>query len=464
MKKLFVVLCILFVAIAMTGFSITTHYYKGNGSTIDYFQKGKIKRNSEEIVENTDSKYVSPNGKNSNAGTLAKPWKTIQYAVDQVKAGETIYVMNGTYRERVILHKSGDSKNPITIKNYSNHKPIIEGKGITWWSDSDGALFEISGKSNWIIEGIHLQNSYAQGFGDDYTDISAGTRSENVTIRNSSITYAGGPGVYFVRSKNIVIDGVTVTKTNKNLMNEAITISNSDRFEIKNSRVIDSYKEGIDIKTGSSNGSIHDNFIDNAKGVGIYIDAYDAYQSNIDVYNNTITTINGAGISTGAERGGTLENVTIRNNIVYDSLRGYNVVTNDSASGMNPELRNITIRNNISFNNKFTGVYVSDLINNVLIENNIFYQSSGAEVYNIQLYDAEVTGSSKVTIRNNLYGEMADSPELPAGKNYVLEPNYNKVMVDPTGSLTGKRDFRLTKTLRAKIAGYKGVDIGVSAE
>lgn len=45
--------------------------------------------------------YVSPKGADTNDGGFAAPWRTIQKAADSVRAGDTIEVMAGTYREHV---------------------------------------------------------------------------------------------------------------------------------------------------------------------------------------------------------------------------------------------------------------------------------------------------------------------------------------------------------------------------
>ncbi len=41
--------------------------------------------------------YVATTGNNSNNGSAAAPWLTLQYAVDNVAPGDTILVQSGTY-------------------------------------------------------------------------------------------------------------------------------------------------------------------------------------------------------------------------------------------------------------------------------------------------------------------------------------------------------------------------------
>jgi hypothetical protein len=43
--------------------------------------------------------YVSTAGSDSNPGTLAAPWRTIQHALDTLQSGQTAFVRAGTYGE-----------------------------------------------------------------------------------------------------------------------------------------------------------------------------------------------------------------------------------------------------------------------------------------------------------------------------------------------------------------------------
>jgi len=61
--------------------------------------------------------YVAAsNGSDNNPGTQALPWKTIQKAAKGMIAGDTVFVMGGTYNERVLITNSGNSGNPISYR------------------------------------------------------------------------------------------------------------------------------------------------------------------------------------------------------------------------------------------------------------------------------------------------------------------------------------------------------------
>jgi hypothetical protein len=75
--------------------------------------------------------YVAPSssgGSDSNAGTLAAPFETLQYAVNRLTtAGDILFIREGTYRETITIDEDGTSGNMITIENYNNEVVTIDG-------------------------------------------------------------------------------------------------------------------------------------------------------------------------------------------------------------------------------------------------------------------------------------------------------------------------------------------------
>ena len=74
--------------------------------------------------------YVAPSssgGSDSNAGTLAAPFETLQHAINQLSAGDILYIREGTYRETITIDEDGTSGNLITIQNYNNEVVTIDG-------------------------------------------------------------------------------------------------------------------------------------------------------------------------------------------------------------------------------------------------------------------------------------------------------------------------------------------------
>ena len=71
--------------------------------------------------------YVSPTGSDSAAGTLAKPFQTIQHAANVAKPGDTVFIKAGVYHETVTVPRSGTARKPITFEPYRNQSVTIDG-------------------------------------------------------------------------------------------------------------------------------------------------------------------------------------------------------------------------------------------------------------------------------------------------------------------------------------------------
>jgi hypothetical protein len=73
--------------------------------------------------------YVAPAGSNSNPGTLQRPFRTIQHALDVARRpGDVIKVRAGTYFEAIEFEADGTKANPIVLENYPGERPFISGK------------------------------------------------------------------------------------------------------------------------------------------------------------------------------------------------------------------------------------------------------------------------------------------------------------------------------------------------
>ena len=65
--------------------------------------------------------FVFTDGNDGNPGTEALPWRTIQKAADTIVAGDTVYVKEETYVERVIPQHSGGPGQYVTYRGYPGH-------------------------------------------------------------------------------------------------------------------------------------------------------------------------------------------------------------------------------------------------------------------------------------------------------------------------------------------------------
>lgn len=93
-------------------------------------------------VANAAGYYVSPTGLDTNVGSLASPFRTVQKAASIALAGDIVYLRAGTYRETVVPAHSGTPNAPITFRPYGSEVAIISGTElISGWSQVSGNIW-----------------------------------------------------------------------------------------------------------------------------------------------------------------------------------------------------------------------------------------------------------------------------------------------------------------------------------
>ncbi|MFB8247188.1 DUF1565 domain-containing protein [Streptomyces sp. NPDC055952] len=105
--------------------------------------------------------YVSPDGSDRNPGTSqAKPFRTLQKAADSTAPGDTVSIMNGTYRERrggadvLVISRSGRAGAPITFRAHPGHRPVIN--PVEAWNG-----IRINGASHIAVRGLEVKGNNA---------------------------------------------------------------------------------------------------------------------------------------------------------------------------------------------------------------------------------------------------------------------------------------------------------------
>jgi len=95
--------------------------------------------------------FVDPEaGSDGNPGSAERPWSTINHALKQLQAGDTLYLRAGSYFENVYCAVAGTPEKPITIRAYPGERVVIEGgmaefqtaPSKAWQSFVDGAQGE----------------------------------------------------------------------------------------------------------------------------------------------------------------------------------------------------------------------------------------------------------------------------------------------------------------------------------
>ena len=73
--------------------------------------------------------YVAPTGNDGGPGSKPKPWKTLAKANAVLKAGDTLFLRKGEYRERIVPKHSGAKGRPIVYRAFEGETPILIGAG-----------------------------------------------------------------------------------------------------------------------------------------------------------------------------------------------------------------------------------------------------------------------------------------------------------------------------------------------
>ena len=120
------------------------------------------------LILNGTTYHTTKSGSNSNPGTLARPFLTIQYGVNQLRAGDTLFVHDGIYSEKVnVSGYNGTVSDPIVITNYPYDSPVIDGTGVD--CGGDGYAF-VDLRASYIkfngfeVRDIDIEDTYSDGY------------------------------------------------------------------------------------------------------------------------------------------------------------------------------------------------------------------------------------------------------------------------------------------------------------
>ncbi|WP_448190733.1 right-handed parallel beta-helix repeat-containing protein [Azospirillum sp. sgz301742] len=236
--------------------------------------------------------YVSTNGSDSNSGTKNLPYRTIQQASSEARAGTTVHVAPGTYEGGFTTTTDGVTY----VSDVKWGAKITSGDGDVAWENKGANVtingFEVDGsKANWRI-GILTDGSNSTVKNSKVHDI-----ANNPDTAGSSNGGAGIFGDGYNGGTNISMDG-----------NEVFNIGPAGQ----NSSLIHGIYQG-------TSGTIDNNKIHDNAGVGIHLwhDAHD-----VDILDNTVTGSNmGIWVGSGDSYGysSTADGVKVAGNDIHNN-------------------------------------------------------------------------------------------------------------------------------------------------
>lgn len=411
--------------------------------------------------------YVDTGGSNGNDGSYGSPLATLQEAVNRASPGDTIVVRAGTYNVSQAINidnKHGSSSAVLTIQGEG--MPTIKAptaNDIPVWS----GIITISSSSFVNVQGIRLENSGWFGF--------KATDSDNIGFYNNQSSISLASAIYVYNSAHISVFNNDVSRfcdqqesVRGSSCQEGISVVKTDDFNVSNNTVHDAPEgdgthpgggEGIDAKEGSTKGIIAYNHVYNLVQLGIYVDAWNLVNDAIHVYGNRVhNTANG--IAVNSEAGGTVKNVNIHDNVVYNT--GYHGIILDSA-GQDGLRQNIHIYNNTIYHTGYTaykppycvlygcgdwgyGIYINTSnLSGISIHDNIAFDSQAAQ---LSLLPA---AASAVSVNTNiLYPQLNNSW---ANETF----GSNAIIADPLFVNPSSNDFHLQ-------SGSPAIGVGIGGD
>ena len=413
--------------------------------------------------------YVSVSGNDANAGTLAEPWRHIQYAMDRVGAGSTVNVLTGVYNEYITFKSSGTPGNYLVLQAYTGNTPVIDGTGLP--ISGEVGLISIVNKQYVKVIGFEVRNLKAGGVSSAFPHgISVRGNGAFIEIRNNKVhdienscSRCGAHGIaVYGRDPNasihdIIIDGNEVYNGRFGWSESMVLNGNVELFTVSNNIVHDNDNIGIDFigyegenpdpaVDRARHGTVIGNLVYNIDSYGnpaygnersaggIYVDG----GTDILIERNIVHHSN-LGVELASEHAGrNTSYITLRNNFFY-----YNTQTGIAFGGYDKRrgsTENCVIVNNTLYNNFTQGdwgaeLYIQFDTRNNIVKNNVIYANSFKRY--IESWSAVMTAN---VVDRNLYfapGGGSSGTWIWKGVTYTTFTSYQSASGNDLASLIG---------------------------
>lgn len=368
--------------------------------------------------------FVSNAGNNNNAGTSwAQAWLELQYAADEVAAGDTVWVANGTY-EGFDLRTTGTSSQPIVFIAAGNdvviNQPCFTTDGI---NVENADHIEINGMRviNQPRNGIRLVNAH------------------NCIVRNNYCENNFERGIFTGFTDDILIE---YNECLTSIDEHGIYVSNSsDRSVIRYNVCHDNNRGGIQINADASQGG-------------------DGISTAPQIYGNILYE-NGAAGGAAINLDGVQE-AFIYNNLLYENhATGIALFRQDGAQ---PSSRAIIVHNTIvnASNGRWcilavNGSDSAQVYNNIIINQHTFRGSIALDPDAVPGFDSDYN------VLVNRLSRMGDGSNVPLSTWQTYGYDENSMLADALSDIFVNPgvDYHLAADAQAINAGNAAFSFGV---
>lgn len=413
-------------------------------------------KKSEADISKKNVIYVSSkNGDDNNKGTKSLPYKTIKKGLSKTKAGYTLVLRSGNYKEKIDIKKKGNKNKYITVRNHNKEKVVIDGSNIKKHS----SIIDLNNSSYIKIMGLTVKNAK----GNDIAGINLSSGANHIILTNNRITnirvknpkkeeYTNGILLLGENGKH-KINNVLINNNKLYDMDtgwgECISVSaNNENINIIKNNLNKTGNIGIDLtgnygycKTKKADFPrkcfVYKNIIKNEKSkyatsYGLYVDG----GQDIRLQSNKITN-SGGGIEIGSERKPikkySTKNIKVYNNKVYDcSENGITVGGYKKSLGT---VYNVTLYKNKCINSgKKEAILTISKAKDINVKNNIFSNKySNSPIVYIPFNKKY---SDNLKFNKNIYyskGKASKSKYYYKGKYIKSFKKWTKVSKDKEG-------------------------------
>ncbi len=399
-------------------------------------------------ISNATTYYVAKNGNDRNNG-VTLPFLTIQRGVNALKAGDTLFVRDGVYTERIVISDHNSTANsPIVISAFRGERPVIDGAGLDLGGNGNGLVSIFSPYVR--FNGFEVRNVDMTG---RYTDHMAVYLNGNDILSNCIVHNAYHGGVQICGNNNLM---EYCTVYDCSMYNADLRIKNGNSAgvsirgfpsrsitanynTIRNCTIYNVYGETVSA-VYTRNTVMEDNVV---RQGGIYIcnSQHGLYQRNFVFILNDMGEFRHAAIGCDNEySGNTNSDNIIINNICYGAWSNFSATN----------LTNSTIANNTFVNSRYDWnviIYRGFTHSNSNFVNNIVIQESSAPCI---FYD----GSDGIRFSNNLWNKLP-SNNLEGGYARSNSDVISASSISKSGSVTSPDYFRLFQ-------GSPAIDAGIN--
>ena len=311
-------------------------------------------------------------------GSINKPWRTLEYAFQQLRPGDTLLVRGGTYENAAIIlteQNSGRDGSPITVQAYPNETVVLRnGKPIFFY-----------GAKWWIIDGLHFeqpQGTYIRLGQHEELGYERTVAAEHIVIRNCEFGNGKYPALPIFYGSEILIEnnyfhhirpGRPFSEEGREISAVVIRYI-GDNIVIRNNRFEDIGSDGVHLGSHA--------YIPGSDIGTVKITANEFWVNR--PYSGILGNVGENGIDVKKCRGPIL--------ISGNKIHGFRPTTpQQDASGANGD-----------------GLIVHDNAQNVIIEGNLFYDNTA----HLNIAKGAGEGPRDIIVRNNIFSRSiaSDNP------------------------------------------------------